>query len=196
MRKIDARWRIGYVTNGYYTTKSTYRLLLKVVEAATPGTSNSAAQKLFWQELWSLNVPNKICHFLWRVANDSLPTKKNLQKRNITQDPTYDRCRDGIEDGIHAIWGCQWLNKCGGNWKIAESTWTKNLLASMICCKESLFRKTQSWLSYLLLSGGVYGMNVMQEGWAHLLCQWRKFTEMLWNVWKSSILSKKNLETK
>ena len=122
MRKIDARWRIGYVTNGYYTTKSTYRLLLKVVEAATPGTSNSAAQKLFWQELWSLNVPNKICHFLWRVANDSLPTKKNLQKRNITQDPTYDRCRDGIEDGIHAIWGCQWLNKCGGNWKIAEST--------------------------------------------------------------------------
>nr|XP_023887877.1 uncharacterized protein LOC112000001 [Quercus suber] len=98
-------------TNGYYTTKSTYRLLLKEAEAATPGTSNSAAQKLFWQELWSLNVPNKIRHFLWRAANDSLPTKKNLQKRIITQDPTCDRCRDGIEDGIHAIWGCQMVKQ-------------------------------------------------------------------------------------
>ena len=59
----------------------------------------------------------------------------------------------------------KWLNKCSGNWKIAESTLTKNLLASMICCKEFFFRKTQSWLSYLLLSGGVYGMNVMQGRW-------------------------------
>ena len=38
-------------TNGYYTTKSAYRLLLQVAEAAVPGTSNSAAQKSFWQEL-------------------------------------------------------------------------------------------------------------------------------------------------
>ena len=52
----------------------------------------------------------------------------------------------------------------------------------MICCKESLLKKTQSWLSNLLLSGGVYGMNVMQGGWAHLLCQWRKFIKMLWRV--------------
>ena len=64
--------------NGYYTTKSTYRLLLQVAEAAVPGNSNSSAQKSFWQELWSPNMPNKICHFLWRAANDSLPTKKNL----------------------------------------------------------------------------------------------------------------------
>ena len=99
------------MTNGYYTTKSTYRLLLKVVEAAAPGTSNSMAQKPFWQELWSLNVPKKIRHFMWQAANDSLPTKKNLQKRNITQDPTCDCCRDGIEDGIHEIWGYQMVKQ-------------------------------------------------------------------------------------
>ena len=56
-------------------------------------------------------MPNKIRHFLWRAANDSLPTKKNLQKRNITQDPTCDRCKDGIEDGIHAIRGCQMVKQ-------------------------------------------------------------------------------------
>ena len=56
-------------------------------------------------------MPNKIRHFLWRVANDSLPAKKNLQKRNITQDLICDRCRDGIEDGIHAIWGCQMVKQ-------------------------------------------------------------------------------------
>ena len=97
--------------NGYYTTKSAYRLLLQAAEAATPGTSNSAAEKPFWQELWSLNVPNKIRHFLWRAANDSLPTKKNLQKRNIIQDTTCERCGGEIEDGIHAIWGCQMIKQ-------------------------------------------------------------------------------------
>lgn len=34
--------------NGYYTTKSAYRLLLKEAEASVLGTSISAAQKHFW----------------------------------------------------------------------------------------------------------------------------------------------------
>ena len=48
---------------------------------------------------------------MWRAATDFLPTKKNLQKWKITQDPTCDRCGDGIEDGIHAIWGCQMVKQ-------------------------------------------------------------------------------------
>ena len=32
-------------TNGYYTSKSAYQLLLKVAEASVLGTSNSVAQK-------------------------------------------------------------------------------------------------------------------------------------------------------
>ena len=90
----------------------------------------------------------------------------------------------------------KWLNKCGGNWKIAESTWMKNLLASTICYNESLLKKIQSWLSYLDLSGGVSGMNETQGGWVHLLCQWREFIEMLWSAWKTSSQSKKGLEIK
>jgi len=51
--------------NGYYTTKSTYQLLSKEAEALTPSTSNLAGHKHFWVDLWSMNVPNKIRHFIW-----------------------------------------------------------------------------------------------------------------------------------
>ena len=64
--------------SGHYTTKSAYRVLLRKAKVSCPGTSNPMAHKQFWNEIWSLNIPNKIRHFIWRVANDSLPTKKNL----------------------------------------------------------------------------------------------------------------------
>ena len=51
---------------------------------------------------------------MWRAANNSLPTKKNLQKHNITKDLTCNHCGDGIEDGIHAIQVYQMV-KLGGN---------------------------------------------------------------------------------
>lgn len=71
-----------------------------------------------------MNVPNKICHFIWKAAIDSLPTKKNLQLRNIIQGPTCDRYDEDVEDSIHALWGCQMVKHIWLNWnaKRVEST--------------------------------------------------------------------------
>uniref|UniRef100_A0A7N2MBI7 RNase H type-1 domain-containing protein n=1 Tax=Quercus lobata TaxID=97700 RepID=A0A7N2MBI7_QUELO len=93
-------------SNGCYSTKSAYHLLSNEGELSEPGPSNPTAHKQFCRQLWSLNVPNKIRHFLWRASNDSLPTKKNLQKRNIMSESTCERCGDDTEDTIHGIWGC------------------------------------------------------------------------------------------
>lgn len=93
--------------NGCYSTKSAYRLLSYEAAASAPGPSNPSAHKKFWLDIWSLNVPSKIHHFIWRACNDSLPTKLNLQKRHITQDSICERCCCETEDIIHAMWGSQ-----------------------------------------------------------------------------------------
>lgn len=56
-------------------------------------------------------MPNKIRHFLWRAANDSLPTEMNFQKWKVTPDSTRERCGDEIEYTIHAMRGCQMVKQ-------------------------------------------------------------------------------------
>nr|XP_051187946.1 uncharacterized protein LOC127301723 [Lolium perenne] len=34
-----------------------------------------------WKKIWRLPLPNKVLHFLWRVANYSLPLRMKLQRR-------------------------------------------------------------------------------------------------------------------
>ena len=59
----------------------------------------------------ALEVPNKIKHFIWRACCKSLPTKKNLFTKKVTRNATYDLCRNGVEDVIHLLWGCQVLKE-------------------------------------------------------------------------------------
>ena len=92
--------------NGCYSTKSAYQLPSKEEAVKALGPSNTADNKQFWSDIWSLNLPNKIQHVLWRAANDSLPTKLNLIKRNITANSLCDRCCCETDDTIHALWDC------------------------------------------------------------------------------------------
>ena len=90
-------------SNGCYSTKSAYHLLSKEAKFSEPGPSNPTTHKQFWRQLSSLNVPNKIRHFLWRASNDSLPMKKNLQKQNITPESTCGHCGDDTDDTTPSI---------------------------------------------------------------------------------------------
>ena len=51
--------------NGCHSTKLAYQLLSKEEELKTLGPSNTMDNKQFWLDIWSLNLPNKIRHFLW-----------------------------------------------------------------------------------------------------------------------------------
>lgn len=150
---------------GYYTTKSAYWLLSKEAGALASNTSNLAAHKQFWVELWSMNVPNKIHHFIWWAAIDSLLTKKNLQKQKITQDSTCDHCVMELKTVSMQFGGAKWLKKFGGSWKIANISWQKNLQISVIYSKEFLLKKKiQIWPSYLHILGGAFDIIWMQRG--------------------------------
>ena len=62
--------------------------------------------KGLWNGIWKLRVPLKVCHFLWRVVREVLPTKLNLLKRNVVADGLCELCRESNEDCLYALWLC------------------------------------------------------------------------------------------
>jgi ribonuclease HI len=44
--------------------------------------------------------------FLWQACNNILPTKENLWKRKITNDPLCPVCHSEVETVGHALWSC------------------------------------------------------------------------------------------
>lgn len=44
--------------------------------------------------------------FLWKVCNDGLPTKKNIFKKKIVEDPSCPICLQHETSIEHAIWEC------------------------------------------------------------------------------------------
>ena len=131
-RRVDDVLIWKETNHGNYTTKSAYKMLWKHATMSKPGPSDPSAHSAFWKEIWSLRVPTKVRHFVWRACTDSLPTKKNLFTRKVTRSPTCDTCRSEVEDTVHALWGCQSLKEIW--WE--EETCRKHLLEKFASFKD------------------------------------------------------------
>ncbi|XP_040990906.1 uncharacterized protein LOC121238127 [Juglans microcarpa x Juglans regia] len=59
-----------------------------------------------WKVLWNLKVLGVVKMFLWKLLNDSLPTKKNLARRKIVENSCYPICEREEESICRAIWSC------------------------------------------------------------------------------------------
>nr|POE97055.1 hypothetical protein CFP56_48039 [Quercus suber] len=105
---------------GRYTTKSAYKMLTSKCETSTSGISDTLAQTSCWRRIWSLSVPNKIKHFLWRACRESLPTKKNLLVRNVTRDALCKWCNEEVEDSVHALWVAKYSRRSGAKKKSSK----------------------------------------------------------------------------
>uniref|UniRef100_A0A2N9G3K6 Reverse transcriptase domain-containing protein n=1 Tax=Fagus sylvatica TaxID=28930 RepID=A0A2N9G3K6_FAGSY len=69
--------------DGTYSVRSGYKLLLKESRVNRPGSSQSLDPDPFWNKIWSLQIPTKVKHFVWRACHESLPTKSGLFRRNV-----------------------------------------------------------------------------------------------------------------
>lgn len=81
-------------------------MLVEAENLTLPSSSSSAQSQDVWKKIWKLRVPNKIRHFLWCVAKNSLPTKMNLKARYIPMDDTCDDYGDHVESILHCLWLC------------------------------------------------------------------------------------------
>ena len=53
-----------------------------------------------------MQVPKKIKNFIWRACRNSLPTKENLVRRTIIENPLCDRCSCANESTMHTLRLC------------------------------------------------------------------------------------------
>ena len=95
--------------NGAFTTRSAYHLLAGQGSNLLPSCSSAGGNTLVWKSIWNLQVPYKVKHLLWRVANEALPTLYNLWQRKVVTSIYCPFCKSDGEDTVHALWGCKRL---------------------------------------------------------------------------------------
>ena len=54
----------------------------------------------------ALNIPPKVCTFLWRACSNIFPTRGNLHRRKMQVEPTCGLCCQCIEIVEHVLWDC------------------------------------------------------------------------------------------
>ena len=59
-----------------------------------------------WNGIWSLQVPHKIKHLLWKAANNAIPTLYNLWRRRVVQAMVCSGRVSDCDDTIHVLWDC------------------------------------------------------------------------------------------
>nr|POE75900.1 putative ribonuclease h protein [Quercus suber] len=95
-----------------YSVKFGYKLLMEMECGSGTDASSSSmgAMKSIWNEIWKLEVPNGTRLLMWRVGNDSLPTRVNLVRRKLLTKSTCPLCKLEPEDTLNALWKCPILS--------------------------------------------------------------------------------------
>ncbi|KAL3503653.1 hypothetical protein ACH5RR_038102 [Cinchona calisaya] len=89
----------GNDISGKFNTKETYDLCLNLHGKLPPLQAPNA-----W--IWKLKTSNKIKHFFWLCAQDRLPTKSLLFKRNILPDANCCCYSHSFENFEHVLRSC------------------------------------------------------------------------------------------
>ncbi|KAF5468409.1 hypothetical protein F2P56_012561 [Juglans regia] len=98
-------WRC--TKNGIFSVKSAYHLQVSMNGINKGQSSESTKHEDLWKLLWKLKVPSNIKMFLWRSAKEILPTRVNLHKRKIIENPMCPICLTLPETVSHALWTCK-----------------------------------------------------------------------------------------
>ena len=115
---------------------------------------NTKVDTQLWKGIWSLRVPNKVKNLLWRACRNAMPTKANLVRCTIIDDPSCDRCHDAHEAPLHALWLCRELDSVwdsSGSWSFRHGVQFldfKELLSGIILQQHDL--ELFAWMAWTI----------------------------------------------
>ena len=92
-----------------YTVKLGYQLLQLEFQNGQLDQFDTAQLKPLWQAIWSLTIPCKVKNLVLKATKNSLPTKKNLVKREIITRDSCELYHDHQEDVKYALYLCSKL---------------------------------------------------------------------------------------
>ncbi|KAM0829092.1 hypothetical protein ACQ4PT_067093 [Festuca glaucescens] len=109
-----AAWH--YDKRGLFSVKSAYKVLELSSEndrqaGTASGERGSAWEKNIWKQLWRLDCPPKVHHFLWHVGHDSMPLRMNIERKHIDLDTRCAICNCYFENGGHLFVTCSIAKK-------------------------------------------------------------------------------------
>ncbi|XP_040988973.1 uncharacterized protein LOC121236596 [Juglans microcarpa x Juglans regia] len=116
----------GLAKKGLFTVRSAYFLHLELKERSKGESSSKKKVGDIWKNIWDLEVPGVTKLFLWKVANNLLPTKVYMYKRKITIDKRCPICNVEEETLIHVLWECPATNDLWGNDASFVKKWTRS----------------------------------------------------------------------
>ena len=98
--------------------RSAYHVAKDLCSREKSGCSRVDELSPLWKKIWRIQGPRVVKMFLWQACNNILPTKENLWRRKITDDPLCLVCRVEVETVEHALGSCTaardvWL-ECDG----------------------------------------------------------------------------------
>jgi hypothetical protein len=97
-------WRC--TETGVFSVKSAYHLAKEIEGRQLPEGSTSRGKSDIWRILWALPIPNTEKKFMWRACQNLLPTKDNLLRRKVVQEPYCPICGLEPETVYHILWDC------------------------------------------------------------------------------------------
>lgn len=110
--------------NGIFSVKSAYIICreerLQNSERGRANGGSSHGMDPVWDKIWKLDCPNKVKHFVWRLAHNSHPLRRNLFRRGMkidTKCPVRDRLD---EDGGHLFLKCKFAKQVWRELKLEE----------------------------------------------------------------------------
>jgi hypothetical protein len=156
------KWKWVPNTNGFFSVKSCYSLLLQHRQVEPLDDNVLVAIN----KSWGNDVPSKISFFGWRLLLQRLPTRPALHRRGILLNPLDLNCvfcAQHVEDTAHLFFSCSFTK---GVWE-EVSRWIGKQIPSCV----------DGWRHFLLFGDLVKvrkGGRVKQLFWLGTT----------WNIWK------------
>ena len=101
-----------------FSVKSAYKLAVQLRDQRKgndPSTSNVTSQNtedFKWLKLWQIKLLNKIKTFVWLFAHNSLPVRRNVERRGVRLDTRCPICYRFDEDCGHLFFKCKKVKEC------------------------------------------------------------------------------------
>jgi hypothetical protein len=86
-----------------------------------------------WKKIWKIIAQPKVKQFMWRLAHNSLATKRNIQSRGIECDTRCVCCNRLGEDGAHLFLKCKEVRRA---WMVLKLDQTYNRMCQAVNAKE------------------------------------------------------------
>ncbi|CAN1181154.1 Putative ribonuclease H protein At1g65750 [Linum perenne] len=93
-----------FESSGKFSVKSCYQRLRS--QSASNNHPIDESSKKLWKWLWQLDLPPKVCFFIWRICRNALPTKVGLLRRRCGSSSICHTCHAEEETLEHLLFHC------------------------------------------------------------------------------------------